>query len=660
MTSRVDPEGARRMMEMLVNLYSDRRLAVVREYVSNAVDTTRVAGSTEPVEVTTPTVLDPNLIVTDHGTGMSTAEVEATFLAFAASTKRDSNELIGGLGIGAKAAWALAESFVVDTVKNGKRTVVRAARDLSHQVILSGVPSEQSDGTTITVPVEIGSHGEYWRHVVSEVASAHAEGAVVVDGAAVPSIAAGPTWIGPVSCKQVNQEHAVMVRSGGTLFASVPEVTQRVLSATKLTACLIELPVGSFDHTPSRETLVATARTLAAVETVLAQYARAYAERAQQVRELAETDLAAAVALRSATLGGVGTAEHLPIAFTVEVPADIGAWSSIVSKSGRKRWERVAAGEDDFTAVAGTREMARTVVVTDVPAGRTLRGFVTFLADEHPAAVRVIPVPKGQASALLPVRDAKNELTGQHWAVGADTAGVRHYTFDQWCEALAQLRVKRGPATGYYCTVVESDNAEPRHAMLAGAEIAALNLPVWFTNGDRPLQPPPSAHACVAVYLGKRLERPLVAAVPHAVSREAWLEQRFHTETATWTGEELLSTAYRLYDQHQTLLCAAAAAAERIDSGSPTPQVLSSASAVVKTAETVTAEQQATLQAVSGCASVRALTSKVSELSYAIQHAYPLTRHLRQWASARDREEFIDYMVNTPPRPLRDGNDAAA
>ncbi|MEK5768675.1 hypothetical protein, partial [Acinetobacter schindleri] len=66
------------MMEMLVNLYADRRLAVVREYVSNAVDASRVAGSAEPVRVTTPTLVDPHLTVTDSGTGMSTDEVEAT------------------------------------------------------------------------------------------------------------------------------------------------------------------------------------------------------------------------------------------------------------------------------------------------------------------------------------------------------------------------------------------------------------------------------------------------------------------------------------------------------------------------------------------------------------------------------------------------------
>ena len=182
MASRVDPEGARRMMDILINLYADRRLAVVREYVSNAVDATRVAGSTAPVQVTSPTELEPNLIVTDAGIGMSAAEVEATFLAFAASTKRDSNDQIGGLGVGAKSALTVAESFLVDTIKGGRRTLVRAARDLTHQVLLADAPSDLPNGTTITVAVEVTGQIDKWNTVIREVASAHPEGTVLVDG----------------------------------------------------------------------------------------------------------------------------------------------------------------------------------------------------------------------------------------------------------------------------------------------------------------------------------------------------------------------------------------------------------------------------------------------------------------------------------------------
>ena len=108
MTSRVNAEGARRLQEMVVNLYSDPKLAVVREAVSNACDSTRRAGSNIPVDVIAPSLLEPNLVVTDRGTGMSMAEVEDHFLAFASSSKRDTDDEIGGLGVGAKSPWAIS------------------------------------------------------------------------------------------------------------------------------------------------------------------------------------------------------------------------------------------------------------------------------------------------------------------------------------------------------------------------------------------------------------------------------------------------------------------------------------------------------------------------------------------------------------------------
>ena len=136
--------------------------------------------------------------------------------------------------VGAKSAWALSESFLVDTVKAGRRTMVRAARNLEHQVLLVGEASDLPDGTTICVPVEVSGHAEAWTRAVLEVAGAHDPGVVLVDGAAVESLAGGMSWIGPVSCRRLDRpdRSAVMVRSGGTLFSSVTEVTRRVLEGT--------------------------------------------------------------------------------------------------------------------------------------------------------------------------------------------------------------------------------------------------------------------------------------------------------------------------------------------------------------------------------------------------------------------------------------------
>ncbi len=661
MTSRVDPEGARRMMEMLVNLYADRRLAVVREYVSNAVDATRAAGSTEPVAVTTPTLVEPNLVVTDRGTGMSVAEVEATFLAFAASSKRDSDEMIGGLGVGAKSAWALAESFLVDTVKGGRRTTVRAARNLEHQVLLAGEPSELPDGTTIIVPVEVAGHVEAWHRVVREVACAHGERAVLVDGAPVDSLAGGPTWIGPVSCRRVDRPDriAVLVRSGGTLFSSVPEVTRRVLDGTGgLSACVIELPIGSFDHTPSRESVIATERTLAAVDAALEQYRVAYGALAQRVSELAGTDVAAVVTLRSDTLGRVGTAAMLPVPYRVGVPAGAGAWV-MRNRTGRSRWERIADFRDDmFEAVTTRAELSRTLVVTGVPAGRVLSRFATFLAEKHSDVSRVIAVPEGRITLALDVfQAAGNAPTEQTWEVGADTNGISaHYTFEQWSAAIAARRSSRGPVKGYACVVTDRDGAAARDATLTGPEIAALGLPVVYVSEARPYRTPSGLPASVTVYLGNRKSGPLIAAVPEAMTRDEWMEQQFAAETAGWSQSELLAAAYthpQWASYKAEFDIAVSALASGIADEHPQRALLARIAALVQAAEKMTAAQTTTLQALSGCPAVRTQFEKIRKLHSDLRRAYPLLAHLRHWDDADTREHYVEYVAHTPPRTGR-------
>ncbi|CPW71878.1 ATP-binding protein [Mycobacteroides abscessus] len=663
MTSRVDPEGARRMMEMLVNLYADPRLALVREYVSNAVDATRVAGSTAPVRVTTPTLIDPHLVVTDSGTGMSTAEVEATFLAFAASTKRDSNDLIGGLGVGAKSAWALTESFLVDTVKAGKRTLVRAARDLSHQVLAAGVDSDSPDGTTITVPVEVEGQVQEWASVVRDVASAHADGAVLVDGKAVPSLEGGPTWIGPISCRQLgNEKGVVVVRSGGTLFASVPGVTKLVLETTKLASCVIELPVGSFDHTPSRESVVATGRTKAAITRALRQYKSAYAALDRRLAALAETDIVAAVTLRSETLGGVGTVDHFALGYRVEVPGDIGAWIRISKPGWRDRWDRVGGrcGSDGYGAVHGFEVMTRTVVVTNVPPRRSVRGFARFLDSEQPQATRVIPIRRGQDVVRLPVTGPCGVRTTQTWDVGPETPGVEHYSFAQWCEQLA-TQTRTVSAGGYFCQLVARDGEKPEPMTLTAAEIGDLGLPVWYTYGDRPrhLADEP---ASVGVYLGKRKTGPLTRVVPQAIERGDWMERRFIAETAQWTPQEKLAVAFDITEGHSrtAIFHLAAAALGRMPADQDRPEVLTEAALFAGSLTQVSPAQRTVLHALSNCASAQRLIHEAKQRYRALVLAYPLLQHFGKYYANHSAAVYLDYLIHTPPRLPEKTETAAA
>ncbi len=113
-------------------LYSDKIMAVLREYSSNAWDANRMAGRADvPIEVTLPTTIDPELRIRDHGPGLSLDDVMRVYTRYGRSTKRDSNEAVGMLGIGSKSGFAYSDSFTITSWHGGQKAVYVAVIDPS-------------------------------------------------------------------------------------------------------------------------------------------------------------------------------------------------------------------------------------------------------------------------------------------------------------------------------------------------------------------------------------------------------------------------------------------------------------------------------------------------------------------------------------------------
>jgi HSP90 family molecular chaperone len=89
------------VIKHLISAYGLPETACLREYTSNARDSHIEAGVTRPVEVTTPSALAQSLTVRDYGVGLSRQELKM-FGQFGESSKRDTNDQIGGFGIGSK------------------------------------------------------------------------------------------------------------------------------------------------------------------------------------------------------------------------------------------------------------------------------------------------------------------------------------------------------------------------------------------------------------------------------------------------------------------------------------------------------------------------------------------------------------------------------
>lgn len=111
-------------------LYSDKVLAVLREYGANAWDEHRAAGIPDrPIKVDLPTTLDPVLRIRDYGRGLSESQVFDVYTKYGASTKRDTDDAVGCLGIGSKSAFAYTDSFSVTSWHGGAKSIYFAILD---------------------------------------------------------------------------------------------------------------------------------------------------------------------------------------------------------------------------------------------------------------------------------------------------------------------------------------------------------------------------------------------------------------------------------------------------------------------------------------------------------------------------------------------------
>jgi len=155
----IKKEGLSHIFNVLRNqLYSDKVLAVIREYSTNAVDAhTEVGKKDTPILVTMPNQLSPYFKVRDYGRGLTEKEIGEIYAMYGESTKRGTNEQIGQLGLGSKSAFAYGDNFVINSFVKGKKTSYNAFIDHTQIGQISKMASEKSkekDGIEIVIPVK--------------------------------------------------------------------------------------------------------------------------------------------------------------------------------------------------------------------------------------------------------------------------------------------------------------------------------------------------------------------------------------------------------------------------------------------------------------------------------------------------------------------------
>jgi hypothetical protein len=161
--------NAEMIIEILRNkLYSNPIQTLVQEYISNARDANREVNSKQKIKITLPTEDNLILSIRDFGPGLSPERVADVFVKYGNSTKRDTNRQVGGFGIGAKSAWAYADSFVILTYHGGKAYHYVAhvtAKHTGSLDLVSESDTSEPNGTEIQIPVKTDDLDDFYNAV---------------------------------------------------------------------------------------------------------------------------------------------------------------------------------------------------------------------------------------------------------------------------------------------------------------------------------------------------------------------------------------------------------------------------------------------------------------------------------------------------------------
>lgn len=155
-----------KMFEILSDrIYTNKILAPIREILCNARDAQVAAGNDDiPIKVTVPTFENPTFAVRDYGTGLSEHDLRELYTNYGYSTKMQSNEFIGCLGLGSKSPFAYTDSFSVVSYYEGKVYTFHCMVSSSGAPTITQFPSEDTiepNGLEVSFEVKQSDIGDF-------------------------------------------------------------------------------------------------------------------------------------------------------------------------------------------------------------------------------------------------------------------------------------------------------------------------------------------------------------------------------------------------------------------------------------------------------------------------------------------------------------------
>ena len=279
-------------------LYANKVRAIIRELSCNAIDSHTAAGKADtPFDVHLPNSLEPWFAIRDYGTGLSHEQVTNIYTTYFESTKTNSNDFIGALGLGSKSPFSYTDNFTVTAIQNGHKGIYTAF--INEQ----GVPSiakmmdeETSEPNGVEVKFAVDDRYDFdkfkqearevytWfkqRPVITGASTFKFEDVEYIDRDIIPGVH---------TAKHMRGSMAVM---GNIAYPiDVPQAESALGELSRLVRCglVIEFNIGELDFQASREGLSYIPETVASIKSKLealnAVLADKIAEEANKIENL--------------------------------------------------------------------------------------------------------------------------------------------------------------------------------------------------------------------------------------------------------------------------------------------------------------------------------------------------------------------------------------
>jgi hypothetical protein len=290
-TMGVSQKGILRATKMFRDqIYSNKIWAAVRETLANAVDEHRKHSVSRPIEITLPSQTSPSIEIRDFAQGLSKQNVFRVFFQYFESSKDQSNDAIGGFGIGAKAPLAYTDSFFVTSFFEGVKSQYCANIDgaTSTASEITASRSDEPSGISVKIPVAANDFESFDNCVRFFVAMAEFDNFKIIRNGVeisrsdlkVPEFLVSPAGdfsssIGEIGawnpwhrslCRSFLGDGGVFVRDGDLIYPVPSASVKDVIGTLRAPITIVNVRRGEIDIAPSRESVDPTRKTLSTLK----------------------------------------------------------------------------------------------------------------------------------------------------------------------------------------------------------------------------------------------------------------------------------------------------------------------------------------------------------------------------------------------------------